>query len=157
MNRNMRLRIMYLSVCMVLLFGCATNSSGRSNHIEFMEIPIDGDVWTFGDKLVHKGYSFYAEDTTYQQLIYYGSYLNKQATIRLDYDESSKNIISARVIFNEDIPNVTALINEYTEKYGKCEIESDGMSVYYSWKVNGGRLVINTVSSPILAIEYYKE
>ena len=147
-----------LLISIIVLTNCSSNCSHNNDSIEFMEIPIDGNVNTFGDKLSQKGYTFYTEDTTYHQLIYYGIYLNKQATIRLDYEEGAKNITSARVVFQGDLPNTTALINEYTEKYGKCSMDTETELgfIYYSWEIRGGKLTISTCSSPIVSIEYYK-
>ena len=152
----MKTILYFLLFISILAFAnCSSNGSCNNACIEFMEIPINGHVQSFGDKLVQKGYNFYAEDTTYQQLIYYGIYLNKQATIRLDYEKETKNITSARVIFQGDLPNTTALINEYTEKYGKCDMESKNGFIYYTWEIYGGKLTISTCSSPIVTIEYY--
>ena len=152
----MKTILYFLLFISILAFAnCSSNGSCNKACIEFMEIPINGHVQSFGDKLVQKGYNFYAEDTTYQQLIYYGIYLNKQATIRLDYEKETKNITSARVIFQGDLPNTTALINEYTEKYGKCDMESKNGFIYYTWEIYGGKLTISTCSSPIVTIEYY--
>lgn len=141
-------------VLLIVFVCCSSNENRNLDCIEFMEIPIKGHVQSFGDKLAQKGYEFYSEDTIYRQLIYCGVYLNKQATIRLDYEEGTKNIKSARVIFNGDIPNTTAIINEYTEKYGKCNMEQKNGFIYYSWNPKEGKLTVSTCSSPIVTIEY---
>lgn len=155
----MKKRIIHILILFLftIIFCCYSHVSNNSRDIEFMEIPIKGDVYSFGSKLEKKGYQFYDEDKIYCQLIYYGNYLNKKATIRLDYEEESKEIKSARVIFHKDIPSASALINEYTEKYGECKMEPKYGFVYYTWVLDGGKLVIGTCDSPILSIEYHRE
>ncbi len=147
-----------LSIFILVLTNCASNGSHNNDCIEFMDIPIDGYVQTFGDKLSLKGYTFLSEDTIYNQLIYLGIYLNKQATIRLDYEEETKNIKSVRVIFQKDLPNTNALITQYSEKYGPCSMDAESFKdfIFYSWEIHGGKLTISTCTLPIATIEYYK-
>ena len=139
------------------LVSCNGGSNNSTNHIEFMEIPVNGKVEEFGSKLATKGYEFYSDDDLYNQVIYFGVYLNKKATIRLDYEEESREITSARVCFDDYFPNLSKTIDEYCEKYGECKMEPKDGFVYYSWKVNGGRLCISTCDSPVSSISYYKK
>ena len=160
---------------MITLLGCNSNSKVKPNeldyvgnvsykpeeatsrsksHIEFLEIPIEGDVDAFGNKLSAKGYKFFCEETAMPALVYKGNYLNKDVSIMLDFEKETRMIKSARALFKGDIPNAESLIKEYTEKYGKCEMKV-GYSVEYIWKVNGGKIVVASFDSSLLSIGYY--
>lgn len=153
----MRTKIFFLTMISIvtMAFISCSSKTNKDDSIEFLEIPVKGDVYSFGDKLSQRGYDFIADDNIYCQLVYTGIYLNKHATIRLDYEEETKKIKAARVIFEGDLPNATTIINEYTEKYGECNIKNKYSGIYYSWTINGGRIMVSTWESPMMTIEYY--
>ena len=79
----------FFIICLIslTLLGCRNITTSKADHIEFLEIPIEGKVDDFGEKLSAQGYRFYTEDKTYHTLVFDGSYRNKYASIILDFDE----------------------------------------------------------------------
>jgi hypothetical protein len=154
----------YKSIIVTALFSITLglsscgNKSGKptssSNSIEFMEIPIEGNVNSFGEKLEQRGYYCNGDDTLSNQIGYDGIYLNKTVMIVLTYDQGTRAINRVRTWFKKDMPSAASLLNEYTEKYGKCEMKAEYGNVYYTWKVDGGYIGVVTDNSSFLAIDY---
>lgn len=153
--KNRSIIVISLIFFILGLLSCGhKNSTSNTRCIEFMEIPIEGNVKTFGEKLEGKGYCCNGDDTLSRQIGYDGTYLNKPVQIILYYNEETRDINIVRTWFRGNMPNVASLLNEYTEKYGKCDIKADYGDVFYTWKVEGGYIGIATDNSSFLAIDY---
>ena len=130
--------ILIICLLFLMLSSCRDASNSHTGCIDFLGIPIEGNVDDFGKKLSAQGYRCGGEDETYHTLVFDGNYRNKYASIILDFDERNRNIFGVRVHFPEDKPDFNDLLNEYVDKYGECKFVATGYSSQYSWKVDNG-------------------
>ncbi len=138
------------------LSGCgnkSNNPTSSSKSLVFMEIPIEGNVNSFGEKLEQRGYYYNGDDTLSNQIGYKGIYMNKPVLIVLYYDGESRDINIVRTWFREGMPDAAEIIKEYTDKYGECKMKADYGSIFYTWEVEGG--FIGLVSNfSFIALDY---
>lgn len=143
-----------LLVLTTMLMACSGGVTSNK-PVEFLEIPIEGSVYSFGSKLEGKGYVSDGEDAYYPTLFYNGIYLNKKTVIKVWYDKDTKEVDWVQVNFDDDLPNANAIIAEYNQKYGKCELNTDDSGCNeFTWKVNNGYIRLTTYTSPIMDIIY---
>lgn len=147
----------FFIICLIslTLLGCRNITTSKADHIEFLEIPIEGKVDDFGEKLSAQGYRFYTEDKTYHTLVFDGSYRNKYASIILDFDEQNRNIVGVRVHFPEDEPNFNDLLKEYIDRYGDFHFVATGYSSQYNWKVGNGTFRLESFSNTAFRMNWF--
>lgn len=83
-------------LCLLFLISCLFSFSQK--HMKFMGIPIDGNVYSFCEKLKAKG--FVKNEEGNNIISYMGTFYGESAYIDVTYDPSNKNVyqVSASII-----------------------------------------------------------
>lgn len=131
----MKLSILIIIIFTVLISGCKNNSSTENNseinfnivsnnekpHLDFMGIPISGDIASFCKKIEEKGYE--RKENECNIYLYNGSFTGIPAEIIVIADDSNREVYTVMVRLGEtdkwrDLLNTyTRCKNIYAKKY----------------------------------------
>ena len=128
-------------ILVLLMFSIIFNYVYSQNHMKFIDIPIDGNIKSFEDSLIVRGYKLSAETNSY-----YNSICKTYNGVFLDYPLCSIDIIASK---NDSVVNTISvdiskyrlyksnILNYYKELYGDPIYNKSGDDKY-EWIINEG-------------------
>lgn len=126
------------TVLFILLSAFALTGFAQE-HLEFQNIPIDGNVDSFAQKIMAKGWKYDAAQSAnlsdYYAKGYVGRYFGRDATLSVLFSQNTKTVYSTQVIFHLDnIASLKFLATDISaalvDKFHNCDttsvIDKDG-------------------------------